>query len=577
MSAANSHPEAIRFAQTRAAEQILGGLGDGHAGKFREFYAGLLFGQPNETRVAGELAKGADVANVISREFRANTRKYQRPGQKLPTPTELVKSGALAKSVLDVGTLTNLANVTGGQSLGYLSLDTRLARGTVRPNAFTLYQALPKSQANQVVDYWAYNSQTGGAIEGGAFSSFSSVSTGTLSTSVGSYQLENVTLKLAQNARAMTIALAAQNSFVDIPSNETANAALNVLSSINWANYWGDATLFPNMFNGLSNTIPTANVYSFQDWYNSYGTAQGLSHAQALYNMIYDVAAEVTSASSFGRITHAFMSPIAAASLQSLVTTTLNNVLQLDRQRGNIVNGQLEGMLTNFGEIQFPIDLFINIRDIPAQARPEGYATTTNPTKPTSVTAAASGAASPGSAWTAAYAPSATGSIYVYAVASLDTNSNESTLTYSAVATGVTAGGAYTLTIAAPGAADAAAYRVYRSGLGYNVTSSQNPADFRYIGTVAASGSSSVTFVDNNTHIPGSETIFLLDMADEDQAIDYRYMLPMSRINLYAGSLYMPWAVATIGALRVRVPKFHGMITNYVTENPSWNPLATNL
>ena len=90
-------------------------------------------------------------------------------------------------------------------------------------------------------------------------------------------------------------------------------------------------------------------------------------------------------------------------------------------------------------------------------------------------------------------------------------------------------------------------------------------------------GSSNVTFVDLNQHIPGSDTIFLLDMDDDDDAIDYRYLLPLTKIELFAQSLYMPWAVAMIGAIRLKVPKFHAAIRNYVPVAPDWNPLRSNV
>ena len=73
--------------------------------------------------------------------------------KEFPSDRELMKSdNALMKADLDVGTLTNLAQVTGGQSLGFVSLDTNMARGTIRPGSFTLYQMLKKTGANQVVD-----------------------------------------------------------------------------------------------------------------------------------------------------------------------------------------------------------------------------------------------------------------------------------------------------------------------------------------------------------------------------------------------------------------------------------------
>lgn len=522
--------------------------------------------------------------NAKARAFRANTR-----AAKFPTMSEAVKSygksNSLMKADLDVGTLTNFSQITGGQSLGYVSLDVRMARGTVRPSSFTLYQALNKTAAYQVVDYWAYANATGGPMPAGAFADYSSVSQGALNTSAGQYELKNITLKMALNGRAITTALAAQNSFVNIEEQENTNAALTVLESVNWANYWGNPNIYPNMYNGIAYTIPQENQFDFQD-FSSANASKGWSNEQTLFNMIYEVAGQVTKYRTYGQITHAFMSPGAISDLQGLVTTQLNNIVNdltkfQSGIQGIIINGDLQGMKTRFGDIQFPIDIFITARDKPAQAivyseSNTSPATTVNPSPAASVTVStlapgASGTA--GSQWNSAY--TASSGVYTYAVASTDSSMNESVLTYSAPVSGIAAGGAYQLTITPPTANDMTAFRIFRSGLGYN-TSSPQAASFRYIGDVVGNGTAAVTFTDLNTHIPGSDTIFLLDMDEDDDAIDFRYLLPLTKIELFAQSLYMPWAVAMIGAIRLKVPKFHALIKNYVPTTPDWNPLSTN-
>lgn len=520
-------------------------------------------------------------ANAIAKAFRANPRGMS----KFPSYSELAKGGALAKADLDVGTLTDFSQITGGQSLGYVSLDTMMARGTVRPSSFTLYQCLSKTAANQVVDYWPYASDTGGPLPGSAFASYSSVGSGTLATSAGGYELKYITLRLALDGRAITTALAAQNSFVNVAEQENTNAALSVLSTINWTCYWGDSSLYPNQFDGLAKTIPTENQVDFQAFATA-NSAKGWSSEQTLFNLIYEQAAAITGYRTYGIITHAFMDPEVAGSLQTLVTTLLNNVVNGENgfsTGGLVVNGDLRGQRTRFGDVQFPVDLFISARDKPAQAtvydNGNTPATTTNPTKPATVTVA-SGAAVAGSGWTTAYAASS--GDYVYAVASMDSNMNESTLTTGA-ATGIAAGGVYTVTIAPPSDASATVFRIYRSGLGVTTadlsgkTAQEQALLFRYVGEVAANGSSNVTWTDMNTHIPGSTSVFLLDLDESDNAVDYRYLLPLSRISLFSSNLYMPWAIATLGALRVRVPKFNGVINNITPSNPSFNPLSTNL
>lgn len=569
----------------------------GKDNEFKNFFMGLFMPQESRPVEFEQIRKKLDEAvmpmNAISKAFRANSRGMKN----FPTNAELVKSGAVSKAQLDVGTLTNFANITGGQSLGYVSLDTQLARGTVRPNSFTLYQCLHKTGAYQVVDYWPAATDTGGNLPGTAFSSFGNVASGTLSTNAGVYNLNNITLKLAVDGRSITTALAAQNSFVDIAAQENINAALTVLTSVNWANYWGDPSLYPSQFVGIASGIPAINVFDFGAWYADVGTTNGWSKAQGLFNLIYEAAGQITSYRQFGRITHAFMTPTTAGSLQSLVTTLLNNIVtnitpSQERLTGIVVDGDLQGMRTRFGDIQFPIDLFIDVRDKPAASidKENGstYATLTAPTRPVSVVAAVSGTTT-GSAWSGAYVAAAGSGIYSYAVASADAAMRESTLTYlssgagvgSGLAiSGIATGGSVALTITPPGAADAAVFRVYRSGLGYGSTitasGSLNPSSYRYIGSVAANGSTPVVFNDLNTHIPGSQSVFLLDLDENDYAVDFRYLLPLTKVELFAQNLYMPWAVCMIGAVRLRIPKFHGLINNYIADQPAWDPLQAN-
>lgn len=602
-------PEAQAFRSTQALHQFESSLPthNGELAALRPLLTSLAAGRPmgmdlDVGKMRNELAKSAEIANVFAEEWRAHARWYQTtaPGsgggrRDGIDPRELAKGGSpLAKSILDVGIQTNMTQITGGQALGYVSLDTRMARGTVRPDSFTLYQALPKSAAYQVVDYWPYIDDPGGALPGSATSGFSNVSSGTLATNAGIYSLQSINLKLLLDGRAVTLALMAQNSFVSINEQENANAALTVLGTADWLCFWGNPNFFPNQYTGLASTIPSANIFDFQAFYSTNAVIQGWSIPQTLYNLIYEAAAVITSWGRFGRITHAMMTPVTAGALSSLITTVLNNVVAGVRENslmaGIVVDGDLQGMRTRMGPIQFPMDLMITARDIPAQGQPRSNGTTptttTGPTPPTGVVAAASGTALAGSLWGQGSGTpyvSGTTAKYAYAVASADINMNESNLTWSNTLAGsaITGSGAAVVSIAGPVAADATAFRVFRTGSGGATSSpfasgANSATAVRYVGTVAASGATTVTFVDNNSVIPGAESIFLLDLRNEDGALDYRYLLPLTRVELFAQNLYMPWAVCSIGALRVKIPKFHGIIRNFVPDNPIWNPLGAN-
>ena len=572
-------------------------------GVFRSPSSAVDFNPVMKSMRDGELAQ----ANAIARHVRNS---WREPGARKYAPYRkamdqaMAERSEIAKAALDVGSLTNLANVVGGQALGLVSMDTRMARGTVRPKSFTLYNALSKSMAGQIVDYWAYASDVGGGLPGTAYSSYSSASSGNaLTTNAGSYNLNYLDLKLTVDGRAITMALAQQNSFVNVADQESTNAALNTLSTIEWAIYWGNPTLYPNMPNGIANLIPANNVFDFWAYYESAPVqALSISPQQALFNFIYEQAGFLCSWRQFGQVTHAFMTPVVMGDLQSLVTGVLRTLTQTvtDRMenRAIVIDGELRGMNTSFGDIAFPMDFFITVRDTPAQAQlheidnTDFTVSTLVPPATVALTVLASGNThSVGSDFSGAYTPSGGGSYY-YAVAGADQYSNESALTFSASAVGSVTVGTSVQVVITPGSGSAAsgvtAFRVFRSGLAFTGTvatwtnasnpngSFPNPASFKFIGDIVANGNSAVTFYDLNTHIPGSESIFLLDLDEGDDALDWRTMLPITKIELFANNIFMPWAVASIGAVRMRVPKFHARIKNYTPVNANWNSQSTN-
>lgn len=535
-----------------------------------------------------------DRANMRSQWYRENSRP-----RRIPELEDMMsKSGepiakAAGNSILDVGTSLNLSSIAGGQAVGYMSLDTRLYRSTIRPNSFTLYNMLQKSQAFQVVDLWSTATDTGGGPAGTNFQTVdqgASIIGTSLQTSAGVYDLNTLLLALVINGRAITIPLAAQNNFVDITAQETANAALSCLYSVDWACYKGDTGLWSSQFNGIGTVLSSSvsgNIFDFWNYYTTNAAASGLSQQQALFNLIYEVVGKLTLQYTWSHITHAVMSPTTAGDIQSLVTTQLQNWINLGRGmqiEGINVNGDLQGMKTRFGEIQFPVDVCIPARDVPVQAYKTSTGSTyciATPSAPSGVTASlVTGSTYLPNNWTSQF--TASSAVVEYAVASTDAYMNESVLTYSNVISGMTtadaaAGAGYQVAIGVPSATTGlAAYRVFRSGLGYALTSNQLPQSFRHIANVSGSTTATVNFVDLNLQLPNGQDTYLLDLDPGDGAIDFRMLLPMTKVNLFADNIYMPWAVCAIGALRVTIPKFHALVKNYPAVDPTWNMLQQN-
>lgn len=516
------------------------------------------------------------------------------------TPT----SGVLSKAVLDVGTLTNFAQVTGGQALGYFSLDTVLRRGTARPKSMTFYNALPKTPANQIVDFWPYVSSTGGALAGSAFSTYASVASSPLSFNAGDYELYTITLKLLVDGRGITTALGSQNNFVNIADAETANAAISVLESIDWACFWGNPAIYPDQFAGVYAQMkgfgdsggnepvvaPNNFVNYYQQWlsvgpgspgYSGVGDA-ATQDANFLFDLIYQTFAQSVSYERYGRPTHCFMSPELYGAEAKLVVQQINNLVNIEsgvQDHPFVINANYRGMRTAFGNLAFDIDLFLTARNRAAQSiiRAGKPSTTTAVSPPVAVTLSAV-AASEGV--TSLFDSTYYAGEYSYAVVSTDGAMNETNLVWASAPVTVAAGQAVQITITPPSDGSAVAFRIYRSGKGYVYSSSDTtaPNQVRYIGEVSANGTSAVTFTDANHRIPGSQTIFMLDMDQDDMAISYRYLLPLSKIMLFENNLFMPWAVAHIGSPRVDIPKFHYVIENIVLRAGAlgFDPLSAN-
>ena len=507
----------------------------------------------------------------------------QNPVQFGASPSSLAKAALpddFARADLDVGTLTDFSQITDRKALGFVSLDTNMARGTIRPPSFTLYQALRKSPAYQVVDYWPYVESTGEAAPDAASASFQNTALNPLQTNAGDYELENIELKLAYEPHTVSIAPAGPINFVDIMEQETPNAALALLDSVDYACFFGNAALYDNQPDGIlqavSRKAPSNIFNAFAEFQGS--KYAGLNNPESIFNLIYNAAGDISSNGQHGRITHAYMGPYVLATLQRLETTKIKEL----EERRVVVNGNILGIVTNSGTIGFETDWIIPSRNRPLQsmARRSGRTLANGVATPPASVTAATGASAAGSLFTAAYAGA-----YAYFVAAADSSSNETPVTGTAFtasfvnAVAIAANGSVTLTITPGANSTANAFRVFRAGLGYvfpegTTVSALN--QFRFIGEVAANGTTAVTFTDLNQHIPGSETIFLIDMDEGDNAVDYRFLLNLSRINLHQNSRFMPWTVATIGAPRVRIPKFNGVITNVVPDSREFNPLASN-
>ena len=134
-----SHPEQMKFAQAQASDAMMAQVAQagGSVSRYTDVFAGIVappeMRDPAITGMLDNASKTAAAANAYARAYRAGGQAYQRQsavydkdGNALTYQAVLAKGrGALAKAAgpLDVGTNTNFASISGGQSLGYVSLD----------------------------------------------------------------------------------------------------------------------------------------------------------------------------------------------------------------------------------------------------------------------------------------------------------------------------------------------------------------------------------------------------------------------------------------------------------------------
>lgn len=131
----------------------------------------------------------------------------------------------------------------------------------------------------------------------------------------------------------------------------------------------------------------------------------------------------------------------------------------------------------------------------------------------------------------------------------------------------VAAGDKVTLTINQSAGGAETYYNIYRSKL----AGSSTPADMRFIGRVVKAGATT-TFDDFNAVIPGTSNILLLTTGKEADALRWLQMIPPAKIPMAMTSLAYKFACLYIAALRVTLPKKHGMITNVLPSNAVWKP-----
>ena len=446
---------------------------------------------------------------------------------------------------LEAGYGTDVAGLSGGGALRIESLESVLMSVVQTNEDFPLFNKMKKGEAGATVDQWVEKTDIGG-FPGSGFNA----ETGTITERTASYARRVANVKYLQTKRSISAVLKAQQAILDAESDEQVNGVLELLTSVEWGMIYGDADVVPEEFNGLRHEI------------DAHGTSDQVKDNRGLAldpQFVSYLAGVTRSRGHFGRLTDAYVSVN--------VQTDLNNYLDpayrvaLSGNPQNVTLGApVTKFNTSFGVLDVTSDVFLEEGGQPFEVLYPSLVSG-GPSAPVSVTAAVT-------TDTASRFETPHAGVYYYRVESCSRAGRSATVVSGAAT--VAAGDKVTLTITRPANLSATGYAVYRSRKGESDTAAAN---FRLMGRVADSGSSTTTYVDRNTEIPGTSMVLLVSHAPEKNAIAWRQLMPLTRFQLFpTDSAINPWAQLLFGYLRVSKARQHAYIKNVLPSNALWKP-----
>lgn len=477
----------------------------------------------------------------------------------------------LIKALTTGGFQTDFSQYVQGNALRGESLDTMIARLVPEVGMFVLWQNLPKQQAAAVSDQWTEQYSVGGEAGTGPMAELD-----VLQEQTGLYRRRVGEVKILGTLRRVSVL---QNlipaAFANAITEEEHNGSIELMQSIESYLFEGDKRVNPLEFDGLAAQIEQYGAegaiidLAFDPAFGL--DASGFSTADHLAQATQRAARIIAQRPNFGVASHVYMGFTPKQDLDMYLSQQYRVILGAQMQ--TLTAGTpVEAIATSFGvqsaagSVRLVPDRFIRDADqlMPAEVRGEHVAAAVTP--PPSAVAATAGAPSPGvtSKFTADWAGN-----YRYFAEAVGRGGTSQVVAMSGVVA-VGAGQVVNVAITNP-PGDVIYYRVYRTKLDAAGTA---PADeARLIGRVAKAAGATTTFVDTNQRLPGSTDAFVLNLSPGYDAISWRSLAGFTKFTLYpTNSLVLPFAIYTMGYLRVKKARQHAWIRNYVPRSGGFTP-----
>jgi hypothetical protein len=458
---------------------------------------------------------------------------------------------ALSKA-LQAGSGVNAASFTGGRALTPESLDSVLVSVLHTTEEARLFQRLKKNPVKSVVHQWNYRSDVGPDYAGWTSEGGTAVSTD--QTIARNY----VTAKYLQTMRTVTLQAATSNMLEDAIAIEQEAGALWLVRNIEKAMFKGNSTNNTYEPDGLESQL-TGQIQG------SGATSGGLANAA---NIIDLRGADATSAifenainngakiirQNFGVPTHCFTS-----------ISVMTDVQQLLRDRirfgagANLGSAIFNEYPTPFGKFELVDDVF-NVEgttpDVSAVSGIPGTTTALTMASPTINVDANS-----------QFANTDAGN-YFYQVSPLNQYGPGAAVN-TTVAAAAVSGSNVSINITQQPVPAATAFKVYRSQKG--ATSATSGAGCLYMFTVALANLTGSNIIDENSYLPGTSSVYILNLNPVYNAIEWVQFLPMMKFDLYpTNAAVYPFLMLLFGALALKKPNQHIRIKNVSPSTLGW-------
>jgi hypothetical protein len=472
----------------------------------------------------------------------------------------------ITKALQTMGQGTDLSALTAGGSFRVENMDPVLASATVKQEHFKFFKRiLPNRRESWSVLDQAVVKTGIGAFAGSA--NANELGSGQverqgdytrLITELGTY----FSRRSASIITSIQATLQNKQGIVDFSAidEEDVNAALEILYSLETDLFLGDKTKNPYATTGIIAAV-TANAPQ--------NVVDLNGEPLASHGPLSLLANKITDEGNWGKPSLSFMSGLVKADLDSYLESGYR--VNLDSgvpstQVGVLTRGmRYSSVAAADGTIDFDPSAFLNETKKPVSASSAALCTAA---APAGVTATVSVGATAGSKWldkaTGTYKWAVAGN-YTYAVEAC-TPGEVSLLAISAPATMV-AGRSFDVVISASATNKETHYKIYRS----RQAGSTDPSDYRLVATVLKAGATT-TWTDLNTVLPGASYTVLL--TPEPASLRWVQMLPMTKIPFALNDLSYKWGAFLVGALRVALPKHHGVVKNIIPTGATWLPFT---